>query len=119
MIRIGQPTLVTARYGTSATSASGCLGYQGRISSRRGAFQCANTTPNTCPSTDRTQRWNRGLDRGRPYVSLLGAILMLCSLLWVTGIPFVEQQSLRSRGDAYRDYQRRVSVFVPWFPRQG
>jgi len=53
------------------------------------------------------------------WLSLLGAALMLCSLLWVTGIPFVEQQSLRSRGDAYRDYQRRVSVFVPWFPSQG
>lgn len=53
------------------------------------------------------------------WLSLLGAVLMLCSLLWVTGIPFVEQQSLRSRGDAYRDYQRRVSVFVPWFRKAG
>jgi steroid 5-alpha reductase family enzyme len=53
------------------------------------------------------------------WLSLLGAVLMLCSLLWVTGIPFVEQQSLRSRGEAYREYQRRVSVFVPWFPKGG
>jgi steroid 5-alpha reductase family enzyme len=51
------------------------------------------------------------------WLSLLGAGLMLISLLWVTGIPFVEQQSLRSRGDAYRDYQRRTSMFVPWFPK--
>jgi steroid 5-alpha reductase family enzyme len=53
------------------------------------------------------------------WLSLLGAALMLASLLWVTGIPFVEQQSLRSRGEAYREYQRRVSVFVPWFPKAG
>ncbi len=53
------------------------------------------------------------------WLSLLGSVLMLCSLLWVTGIPFVEQQSLRSRGDAYREYQRTTSVFVPWFPKAG
>jgi steroid 5-alpha reductase family enzyme len=52
------------------------------------------------------------------WLSLAGAALMLASLLWVTGIPFVEQQSLRSRGDAYREYQRTTSVFVPWFRKQ-
>jgi steroid 5-alpha reductase family enzyme len=51
------------------------------------------------------------------WLSLLGAALMLASLLWVTGIPFVEQQSLRSRGEAYRRYQQRTSRFVPWFPK--
>ena len=50
------------------------------------------------------------------WLALLGPVLMGLSLGFVTGIPFVEQQSLRSRGDAYRDYQRRTSVFVPWFP---
>lgn len=38
-------------------------------------------------------------------------------VLRVTGVPMAEAQSLRSRGDAYRAYQRRVSVFVPWFPK--
>jgi steroid 5-alpha reductase family enzyme len=51
------------------------------------------------------------------YLTLIGPVLMLVSLLWVTGIPFVEAQSLRSRGDAYREYQRRTSVFVPLPPR--
>ena len=51
------------------------------------------------------------------YLTLIGPVLMLVSLLWVTGIPFVEAQSLRSRGDAYRDYQRRTSPFVPLPPR--
>ncbi len=49
-------------------------------------------------------------------LSLLGPILMLISLCWVTGIPFVERQALRSRGEDYRQYQRETSVFIPWFP---
>jgi steroid 5-alpha reductase family enzyme len=58
---------------------------------------------------------------GSPYwwLALLGPVLMLTSLLWVTGIPYVEAQALRSRGDAYRRYQREVSAFVPWFPRRS
>ncbi|MEO8070150.1 MAG: DUF1295 domain-containing protein [Acidobacteriota bacterium] len=43
--------------------------------------------------------------------------MMLYFLGRVTGIPLAEAQSLRSRGDAYREYQRRTSVFVPWFRR--
>lgn len=53
------------------------------------------------------------------WITPLGALLMGASLAWVTGIPFVEAQSLRSRGDAYRDYQRRTSAFFPWFPRRA
>lgn len=57
---------------------------------------------------------------GAPYwwVALMGPVLMFLSLFFVTGIPFVEQQSLRSRGDAYREYQKRTSVFVPLPPRR-
>jgi steroid 5-alpha reductase family enzyme len=44
--------------------------------------------------------------------------LILFFLLRVTGIPATEAQALRSRGDAYRAYQRRTRVFVPWFPRR-
>lgn len=50
-------------------------------------------------------------------LSLLGPVLMLVSLRWVTGIPFVEAQALRSRGEDYRDYQSTTSAFVPWFPK--
>jgi len=49
-------------------------------------------------------------------LSCIGPLLMGVSLNWVTGIPFVEAQSLRSRGDDYRDYQRTTSRFIPWFP---
>ena len=43
--------------------------------------------------------------------------LMLHFLLNVTGIKATEEQSLKSRGAAYRDYQERTSAFVPWPPR--
>ncbi|MBI3510784.1 MAG: DUF1295 domain-containing protein [Bacteroidetes bacterium] len=45
--------------------------------------------------------------------------LTIFMLIWkVTGIPMTEEQSVRSRGDLYRDYQRRVSVFVPLPPKK-
>jgi steroid 5-alpha reductase family enzyme len=48
------------------------------------------------------------------WVAFLSPLLMLWLVTKVTGIPPTEAQSLRSRGDAFRDYQRRVSPFVPW-----
>ena len=53
------------------------------------------------------------------WLGLIAPAAILYLLLFVTGIPMTEEQSLRSRGDAYRDYQRRVSAFVPWFPKRG
>jgi steroid 5-alpha reductase family enzyme len=60
------------------------------------------------------------LSIGSPWwwLSLAGPLLMGASLMWVSGIPFTEAQSLRSRGDDYRRYQRETSVFFPWFPKQ-
>ncbi len=46
-------------------------------------------------------------------------ILMLLLLLFVTGVAPSEAQSLKSRGEAYRTYQRTTSKFVPWFPKGG
>jgi len=39
-------------------------------------------------------------------------------LLKVTGIPMTEEQSIRTKGDAFRKYQQQVSVFVPWFRKK-
>ncbi|MEQ8288664.1 MAG: DUF1295 domain-containing protein [Gammaproteobacteria bacterium] len=44
-------------------------------------------------------------------------ILMLVFLLKVTGVPHTESQSLRSRGDAYRQYQKETSIFIPLPPK--
>lgn len=52
-------------------------------------------------------------------IALGGQAVILLSILTVTGVPATEAQALRSKGDAYRDYQRRVSAFVPWPPRRA
>ncbi len=51
------------------------------------------------------------------YAGLLMPALMLHFLLNVTGVAATEAQALRSKGDAYREYQRRTSAFVP-LPRR-
>lgn len=51
--------------------------------------------------------------------SIYAPLTILFLLLKVTGVPPSEAQSLKSRGDAYRRYQERTSVFVPWFPKAG
>lgn len=53
------------------------------------------------------------------WTSVICPLGILYLLLRVTGVPMAEEQSLRSRGDAFRDYQKRVSVFVPWFPKKS
>jgi len=53
------------------------------------------------------------------WLGLIGPASILFLLLRVTGIPMTEEQSLRSRGDAYRRYQQTTSAFVPWPPRSG
>lgn len=47
------------------------------------------------------------------WVTVVSPVLMLYFLLRVTGIPATEAHALRSRGDAYAQYQREVSAFVP------
>lgn len=53
------------------------------------------------------------------WTSVICPLGILYLLLRVTGVPMAEEQSLRSRGAAFRDYQNRVSVFVPWFPKKS
>jgi steroid 5-alpha reductase family enzyme len=52
---------------------------------------------------------------GSPYgwISIICPIAMLYFLLKVTGIPYTETQSVRSKGQAYIEYQRTTSAFVP------
>jgi steroid 5-alpha reductase family enzyme len=52
------------------------------------------------------------------WLGLIAPASILYLLLFVTGIPLTEAQAVRSKGDAYRAYQRRVSAFVPWFPKK-
>jgi steroid 5-alpha reductase family enzyme len=52
------------------------------------------------------------------WVAILSPAAILYLLLRVTGIPLNEEQLLRSRGEAYRRYQRTTPAFFPWFPRR-
>jgi steroid 5-alpha reductase family enzyme len=53
------------------------------------------------------------------WLAFLAPALILCLVLFVTGVPPAEESSLRSRGDAYRRYQAQTSVFVPWPPKRS
>jgi steroid 5-alpha reductase family enzyme len=55
---------------------------------------------------------------GLAWLAWLGPVLMFAFLYRVSGIPWTEAQSLRSRGEDYARYQREVSAFFPWPPRR-
>lgn len=46
-------------------------------------------------------------------------LAMFCFLYFFTGIPFAEQQALRSRGEDYRRYQQTTSRFFLWPPKSN
>jgi steroid 5-alpha reductase family enzyme len=52
------------------------------------------------------------------WLAAISPLLMLYFLFKLTGIPATETQALRSKGEAYREYQRTTSTFVPWFPKK-
>lgn len=54
-----------------------------------------------------------------PYglLSLLSPLLLLGIMLFIT-VPMTEKQSLESRGEAFKKYQEKTSIFFPLPPRQ-
>ena len=51
------------------------------------------------------------------WLALSGPAFMYWLLVYVSGIPLLEQQMLKSRGDAFRAYQAQVSPFFPLPPK--
>ena len=51
-------------------------------------------------------------------IALAPQAIIFASIFGVTGIPPTEKQALRSKGEAYAEYQRRVSRFVPMPPKR-
>ncbi|MEQ1633727.1 MAG: DUF1295 domain-containing protein, partial [Planctomycetota bacterium] len=51
-------------------------------------------------------------------LALLAPSLMFVLIRFVSGVPWAERQSLKSRGDDYRAYQRETNCFFPWWPRR-
>ena len=61
------------------------------------------------------------LQVGQPitWLSLTAPAVMFGLLRYVSGVPLLEQTMLKSRGDLFGDYQRRVSVFFPFPPKRA
>jgi steroid 5-alpha reductase family enzyme len=58
---------------------------------------------------------------GSPYgwISFICPLIILYLLYKVTGIPMNEEQNLRSKPEAYKAYQQRVSPFFPLPPKSN
>ena len=56
---------------------------------------------------------------GSPYgwIAVICPLSIAYLLFKVTGIPMTEEQSLKSRPEAYKRYQETTSVFIPWFKK--
>jgi steroid 5-alpha reductase family enzyme len=52
------------------------------------------------------------------WLALSGPAFIYWLLVHVSGIPPTEAHMLRSRGEKFRDYQRRVNAFFPWPKRR-
>jgi steroid 5-alpha reductase family enzyme len=52
-------------------------------------------------------------------IAIVPQAIILASIFGVTGIPPTEKQAIRSKGDAYRAYQARVSRFIPRPPKSS
>ncbi len=59
-----------------------------------------------------------GLGSGWWWVTVAGMLGMYVFITRVTGFPYTEKQAIRSRGDAYREYQRTTSAFFPRPPNR-
>lgn len=51
-------------------------------------------------------------------LAVISPIVMLTLLVKISGIPLAESESLRTKGDLYREYQSNTSAFIPWFPNK-
>ena len=51
------------------------------------------------------------------WISLTGPLLMLFFLIKISGIPFAEQQALKSKGIEYENYIKTTYMFFPGPPK--
>lgn len=58
------------------------------------------------------------LDSPGGYWALLSPALMIFFIVKISGLPPAEQQSLLSKGESYRVYQRTTSPLIPWFKKK-
>lgn len=51
------------------------------------------------------------------YIAVLGSLLMTGLLVKVSGVAMLEK-TLKKKGPAFAEYQRKTSAFIPWFPKK-
>jgi steroid 5-alpha reductase family enzyme len=51
------------------------------------------------------------------WISIFCPLMIGYFLFRVTGIPMTEEQAIRSKGEAYSEYQKTTSAFIPWFKK--
>ena len=51
------------------------------------------------------------------WIGIVSPVIMLVLLTKVSGIPLVEAEAVKNRGDDYLSYQKTTSSLVPWFPK--
>ncbi len=52
------------------------------------------------------------------YLPTLGSVLMAALIIRVSGVALLEK-TLKESKPEYREYIRRTSAFIPWFPKKG
>jgi steroid 5-alpha reductase family enzyme len=52
------------------------------------------------------------------WISVICPLSIGYLIFKVTGIPMTEEQAVRSKGEAYKEYQRTTSSFAPWFKKK-
>lgn len=60
-----------------------------------------------------------GVTHSNGVFGIAAPLTILYTLLKFTGIPATEAEALRSRGELYKKYQDRVSMFIPLPPKKG
>ena len=51
------------------------------------------------------------------WIAIVCPLVIGLLIFKVTGIPMTEEQSIRSKGELYKEYQRTTNVFIPWFKK--
>jgi steroid 5-alpha reductase family enzyme len=52
------------------------------------------------------------------WAALISPVMMFGLLTKGSGIPLNEAEALRTKGDAYREYQQKTQPFFPWLPKR-
>jgi steroid 5-alpha reductase family enzyme len=61
--------------------------------------------------------WLCALSVAGGWMTFIGPLTITLLILFVSGIPLLEAKQMKS--PEFRDYARRTSIFVPWFPKKS